>query len=205
VRAGAPEATDPDLWYAPFVDDWPGVRPPIGGTRSPAAWGLGVAAVGGLACATLATGPLALAGGAVAAVGAWEAAWWARRRARRASQYARARAEATALGRPLVVVGAPDGGVTSGYGCGDVTVDLSGSSCPNTLQADVTQPLPFATDSVVCYVSCVLEYVTGNVQAAIVEIERISGGHVFWVGVEPWTLTSLYVDGAKRTLPARYR
>lgn len=186
------------------MDDWTGVRAPVGGTRAPAVWGLGAASLVGLGAAVLTTGPVAAVGAGVAALGAWEAGWWLRRRVRRTSQFARAQAEATALGRPLVVIGAPDGGITSGYGCGDVTVDISGSVCPNTIVADVTKTLPFSDDSVVVFCSCVLEYVA-DPDSAIAEIERISGGHVHWVGVEPWTLTALYVDGARRTLPAAYR
>ena len=44
----------------------------------------------------------------------WEAAWWAVRRANRAGVYAQAQQVATALQRPLVVVGAPDLGATGG-------------------------------------------------------------------------------------------
>ena len=91
-----------------------------------------------------------------AAVAAWETGWWLRRRMQRRSMFEAARAEARRLGRPLVVVGAPDGGVTAGYGCGDVTVDLAGSTCPRSLVADVTKPLPFADDSVVVFVACVV-------------------------------------------------
>jgi hypothetical protein len=137
---------------------------------------------------------------------AWEAGWWAERRARRARVFAAARAAATALGRPLVVIGAPDSGATSGYGCGDYTVDLKRSSCPNSIVADVTRSggLPFATDSVVVFCSCVLEYVADHA-AAIAEIERVSGGQAYYVGVEPWTLAAVLYPGAKRTLPPRYR
>lgn len=146
--------------------------------------------------------PLALK--AVALVAAWEVAWWARRRARRASVYKHASAHARGLGRPLVVVGAPDGGVTSGYGCGDTSIDLCASSCPNHIQCDITKQIPVADDSCVVFVSCVLEYV-GDVDAALAEIQRISGGHFFVVGVEPWTLTSIWYPGAKRTLPSHLR
>jgi SAM-dependent methyltransferase len=188
----------------------------VGGTAAPLVWLLGAVAVVGAGVAAvhvLRRGearpnpiglPVAAVGAGAAALGAWELGWWARRRARRASQYAAAAAEAKRLGRRLVVVGAPDGGVTSGYGCGDVTIDLSGSSCPNALRADVTKPLPFADDSVVVFCSCVLEYVS-DAAAAVAEIERISGGHVFYCGVEPWTLTAVAFDGARRTLPAAYR
>lgn len=134
-----------------------------------------------------------------AAVAAWETGWWLRRRMQRRSMFEAARAEARRLGRPLVVVGAPDGGVTAGYGCGDVTVDLAGSTCPNSLVADVTKPLPFADDSVVVFVACVLEYVD-DLPRAVAELTRISGGRMFVVRVEPWTLTAYLYPGARRTI-----
>jgi SAM-dependent methyltransferase len=139
-----------------------------------------------------------------ALIPAWEGVWWLRRRMRRTAQFQRARAEADRLGRPLVVIGAPDGGVTAGYGCGDVTVDLAPSYCPTSIRADVTKPLPFKNNSVVVFCSCVLEYVTDPL-SAIAEIQRISGGHSFFTGVEPWTLTAYLYPGAKQTLPATYR
>lgn len=140
----------------------------------------------------------------LAGAAAWELTWWMWRRHRRGVVYQQALAHARALGRPLVVIGAPDAGPTSGYGCGDVTVDLAHSHCPVHLRADVTKPLPFVHDSVVVFCSCVLEYVQDH-QPALAEIQRVSGGHMFFVGVEPWTLTSVLYPGAKRTLPPRYR
>ena len=117
----------------------------------------------------------------------------------RQSLYAAAQARAVVLGRPLVVVGAPDGGVTAGYGCGDVTVDLAGSMCPRTLSADITQPLPFEDNSVVVFVACVLEYVS-DAERATAELLRISGGQLYIVRVEPWTLTAYLYPGARRTI-----
>lgn len=140
----------------------------------------------------------------VLSLAAWEAFWWDVRRSRRANMYQRAITYAKAIGRPLVVIGAPDGGFTGGYGCGDVTIDLAGSACPNTSQLDITKPLPFRTNSVCCITMCTLEYVN-EVNAALHEINRISGGHAFFVGVEPWTLTAYLYPGARRTLPAQYR
>lgn len=139
-----------------------------------------------------------------AGLAGWELAWWARRRARRGAMYEKALARARLLHKPLVVIGAPDSGPTGGYGCGDVTVDLAGSACPNVLRADVTKPLPFASSSVVVFVSCVLEYVADH-NAALREIQRASGGEAFFVGVEPWTLTAAFYPGARRTLPAHLR
>ncbi len=139
------------------------------------------------------------------ALGAWEAAWWARRRNRRATVFQQARAAADQLNRPLVVIGAPDGGVTAGYSCGDITLDLQPSSCPNSMVVDITQRTPLMDNSCVVFCSCVLEYVN-DVNAAIAEIQRISGGYAYFTGVEPWCpLTANFYPGAKRTLPARYR
>ena len=133
------------------------------------------------------------------ACAAWELGWWAKRRSDRKRVYDMAQSEALRLGRPLVVIGAPDGGVTSGYGCGDFVVDLAPSSCPNALQADISKRMPFEDDSVVVFVSCVLEYVD-DVEGALREIQRVSGGHSFLVCVEPWTLTAHLYPGAKRTM-----
>lgn len=144
----------------------------------------------------------AVLGGGVVAL--WEAAWWLRRRVRRGYVYRLAMEQARLLGRPLVVIGAPDGGVTSGYGCGDVTVDMAPSVCPNSMQIDITKRLPFADNSVVTFASCVLEYVD-NASAALAEIQRVSGGYAFFVGVEPYCLTANLYPGARRTLPPAYR
>ena len=92
--------------------------------------------------------------------------------------------------------------MTAGYGCGDVTIDLApSSSCPVYLRRDITQTLPFKTDSVVVFESCVLEYVD-DADAAVAELKRISGDHVFSVRVEPWTLTSRLYPGTKRVMTA---
>ncbi len=134
----------------------------------------------------------------------WELGWWAHRRSRRASVYIEAMNHARAIGRPLLVIGAPDGGVTSGYGCGDITVDLEASTCPCAMQADITDQIPLTDHSCVVFVSCVLEYVD-DLDGAMSEIQRISGGHAFFVGVEPWTITAFAYPGAKRTLPTGLR
>lgn len=146
----------------------------------------------------------AMAFAASVAMSTWETLWWARRRARRSAVYQQALACAQQIGRPLIVIGAPDSGTTSGYGCGDVTVDLVHSSCPTAIQADITKTLLFPDSSVVVYCACVLEYVNDEV-AALREIQRISGGYAYFVGVEPWTLAAKWYPGAKRSLPAQYR
>jgi hypothetical protein len=144
------------------------------------------------------------AAGTLTALGLWEATWYLYRWNRRRDVYREAALEAKRLNRQLVVIGAPDGGMTSGYGCGDVTVDLSPSSCPNWKPLDITKQLPFADNSVVVFISCVLEYVSDPMEA-IQEVQRISGGYVYYVGVEPWTLTAFLYPSAKQALPPAYR
>lgn len=141
--------------------------------------------------------------GSLSALATWEGAWWALRRARRGKVYRAARLRAYELERPLLVLGAPDAGTTAGYPCGDITVDLVPSACPNAIQADVTQGLRIAPDSVVVFCACVLEYVD-DVDRALAEIQRISGGEAFFVGVEPFTLAGHFYPGAKRTLSPAY-
>lgn len=135
--------------------------------------------------------------------GGWEFGWWLRRRSLRGSTFATAQAEARRLNKPLIVIGAPDRGATRGdYGCGDVTVDVQSSSCAMSIQADVTKRLPFADDSAVVFVSCVLEYVS-DLGAALREIRRVGGRNVYIVRVEPWTMAAYLYPGAKRTIPRR--
>jgi SAM-dependent methyltransferase len=114
--------------------------------------------------------------------------------------YAEAAAKARQLGKPLLVIGAPDGGVTAGYGCGDVTIDLQESSCPVSIKADITKTLPFDDNSAVVFVSCVLEYVN-DAEAAMRELRRVAGPNLYMVRVEPWTLTAYLYPGAQRTFP----
>ena len=112
---------------------------------------------------------------------------------------------AAALGRPLVVIGDPDGGMHTrlmrAYGCGDVCVDMNGCpKCPVTRTADITQgPIPgIADDSAVVFVSCVLEYVT-DPESALGELQRMAGSpeNLFIVFVEPWSVTAVLYPGAK--------
>jgi hypothetical protein len=135
-------------------------------------------------------------------LGVWEIGWWARRRAARTTMFNAARLRAVTLGRPLVVVGDPDGGVTAGYPCGDVTIDLRATSaCPHYVSADITKAIPLASDSSVVFVACVLEYVS-DVDAALCELLRVAGSpdNLFVVRVEPWTLTAFLYPGAQRTI-----
>lgn len=132
-------------------------------------------------------------------IAAWEGGWWLHRCWQRSKLFKAAQEDAKASGRKLVVVGAPDMGATAGPGCGDVTIDIGESKCPGFLKADITERLPFDDDSVTVFVSCVLEYV-GNYEAALKELQRIAGDHLYVTRVEPWTLTAYLYPGARRTL-----
>lgn len=132
-------------------------------------------------------------------VAAWEAGWWYLRNRKRHVMYEQAEQLARLLGKPLVVVGAPDLGATSGPGCGDLVIDINPSSCPNSIQADICKQIPLADDSAVVFVSCVLEYVD-DAEAAMRELKRVAGDNLYVCRVEPWTLTAYLYPGAHRTL-----
>lgn len=119
--------------------------------------------------------------------------------------YAVAQERAAELGRPLVVIGDPDGGTHTrmmrAYDCGDVCLDLNGcDACPVQYAVDITKgPIPeVPDDSAVVYVSCVLEYVH-DFEAAWREILRMAGTpeNVFLVQVQSRTMTSVLYPGAK--------
>jgi hypothetical protein len=135
----------------------------------------------------------------LACLAAWETIWWSHRVYQRSETYRQAAQCAAALGRPLVVIGAPDLGLTTGPGTGDLVIDIAPSRCPNSVQADICQQIPLPDDCCVVFVSCVLEYVD-NLEAAVSEILRISGGRAFAAHVEPWTLTAYLYPGAQRII-----
>jgi len=124
--------------------------------------------------------------------------------ARRRAFEAAAR-RATALGRPLVVVGDPDAGahtrLVRAYECGDLCIDLRGCPRCQVMQAaDLTAGpvLGVANDSAIVFVSCVLEYVS-DPAAALHELNRMAGSpdNLFIVFVEPWSLTASLYPGAR--------
>jgi hypothetical protein len=135
-------------------------------------------------------------------VAAWETFWWMRRRSVRRDAYLYSLQFARTIGKPLVVVGAPDMGMTQGPGCGDITVDLGKSACPNFIQADITKNIPLADDSAVVLVLCTLEYVN-DYPAAMRELKRVAGKNLFVVRVEPWTLAAYLYPGRQRVLPVK--
>jgi SAM-dependent methyltransferase len=135
-----------------------------------------------------------LIGALLGASGAVDRIQYYERRAWRQDFYQTARAMATDLRRPLIVIGAPDGwgaGVDL-YGCGDTCLDLDGCARCGAKPFDLSSGIPFDDDSAVVFVSCVLEYVP-DLDAVYREIVRVAGGEsrVFIVHIRPeswWTL-----------------
>lgn len=130
----------------------------------------------------------------------------ARRVARRKRIFAEAKARAAETGKPLLVIGDPDTGLVTrmgrAYGCGDVCFDLTGcAGCPEGVAGRLEYTLPRVRGEWVVYVSCVLEYVD-DFEGVCRELERLSGGDLFVVTVEPWSLTAFVYPGAKRRLRA---
>jgi len=132
----------------------------------------------------------------------WELGWWQQRNSARTRVMLDAALRAKELGRPLLVIGAPDHGFTSGYPCGDITADAEpSSSCPNFVSIDLSnQALQLADNSVVVFIAGTLEYVP-DLPRALSELIRVSGGEIYVVRIQPWTLTAYFAPGTKRTLP----
>lgn len=128
------------------------------------------------------------------------------RRNRRRKLWELAQRRAAQTGKPLVVVGDPDGGVINrlagrDYECGKLCIDLVGcSNCPEHVTGRLEDVLPtMPADSAVIYVSCTLEYVDDMPQVTR-ELERVSGGDLFVATVEPMSLTAWLYPGGKRRI-----
>jgi hypothetical protein len=126
------------------------------------------------------------------------------RRQRRRDVFNLAQHRAAQTGKQLIVVGDPDAGVVNrfigrDYDCGTLCIDAMGClKCDNQITGRLEDVLPtMESNSAVIYVSAVLEYVD-NIDQVVAELQRVSGGDVFVVTVEPWTLTSFFYPGARR-------
>lgn len=128
------------------------------------------------------------------------------RRVRRRQQYERALLRARETGKPLVVLGAPGTGAVNrtlgpDYGCGDLCIDLVGcEGCATSAAGPAELVLPeLEADSAVVFVSCTLEYVD-DVDRVWSELQRVSGGDLYLVTVEPVSLTAWLYPGARRII-----
>jgi hypothetical protein len=105
---------------------------------------------------------------------------WRDRRPLRKRFYEAALERARAVGKPLMVVGDPMGGMThADYGYGDFCIDLTG--CPGappgvqTAKVDLSvDRIPAADDSHVVFVCYVVECVP-DIEHALSELRRVAG------------------------------
>lgn len=100
------------------------------------------------------------------------------------------------IGRPLIVIGAPDA-ATGGYPCGDLCVDLDGCKRCGTLPIDALN-IPVKDNSAVVFVSCTLSLIP-QIRNAWKEILRVAGSvdNVFVVDIQGWTLTATAYPGTR--------
>lgn len=122
------------------------------------------------------------------------------RKCRRKKIYALALARAKDTGKRLFIIGDPNNDNTSidgkaDYGCGDLCLDKETGCdiCPNGVKDSLENYLPkLADNSYVIFISVVLEYVD-NFEMVKKELFRVSGGDLFIVTLEPYTLkTTLF-------------
>ena len=130
----------------------------------------------------------------------WEGSLYVRRAAARQDLYNRARLRSRILNKPLLVLGAPDRAITSNYDCGDICADIGPSKCPNSVQFDACKTWPYPDSSAVVYISCTAEYVW-NLEALVKEAQRVSGGELYVVRVEPQAPLTHVMTGSRRMIP----
>ena len=132
------------------------------------------------------------------AVVAWEGFWWLWQQAERKRGYAQAKALADAAGKPLLVIGEPDGE----YPCGDVTVDIRAkSACPNYVRRSAEDLSVFKDKQFgAAFISCTLEF-TCAPELTLRELHRVAD-HVVVVAIKPWRLMSFLPPGRKWILAA---
>jgi len=145
----------------------------------------------------------ALAIGAVL-LAAREALLAIERSRRRREMFSQAVARSMQTGKPLLVIGDPDSGAWNAmmgrdYGCGDICIDLQGClRCTRSIRGRVEDVLPkIRSSSHVVFVSCVLEYVD-DANLVLAHLQRISGGDLYIVTVQPESIAAWVYPGAKR-------
>lgn len=125
---------------------------------------------------------------------------------RRQELWRLAQARATALQKPLFVVGNPEGLITAklfgrDYDCGDLCLDKLGCGpCANWLQGDLVQLLSGLPDNAaVVYVGSGLEC-ESDLGTVLAHLDRVSGGHLFISHTEALSLAAWFSPGAQQRL-----
>ena len=104
--------------------------------------------------------------------------------------------KATETKKPLLVIGDPyadNYAFSVDYGCGDLCIDINDClKCSNSSKHDINEGFPtFKDNSYVVFISCTLEYVD-NIESVYKELVRISGGNLFVVALEAYSLKTLF-------------
>jgi hypothetical protein len=127
------------------------------------------------------------------------------RRQNRRDRFNEAQYRAKQTGKPLIVIGDPDGGMVNrfigrDYECASLCIDTHGClKCEKNTIGKLEEVLPtLGNNSAVVFVSTALEYVQ-DMDRVSRELYRVSGGDLFVVPIERWTLTSI-LSGTKRQL-----
>lgn len=131
------------------------------------------------------------------------------RRWRRRKVYKLADLRAKKVSKPLLVIGDPYADnysvSTADYGCGDVTLDINGSTCPVARKYDLNKGMrDFQNNSFVVFISCTLEYVD-DLPKVYAELKRVSGGDLFVVNMEPYTLKSRFFPNFGYSFKRKWR
>ena len=127
------------------------------------------------------------------------------RQRNRCKLYKLAEQQSRNVKKKLLVVGDPYSGhgtkfyslFMDNYGCGDITVDLTGAPmCPTSYKVDILTYLRDQPDnSLVIFISCVLEYVD-DIDAVISEIYRVAGSvdNIFITTVNKYSLSAYFYN-----------
>lgn len=116
------------------------------------------------------------------------------RKYRRKKIFKLASEKSKSTGKPLLVLGDSFNDNTSyngaqDYGCGAICVDLTGCpTCPDGVKEKIETYLPKLKDnSYVVFASIILEYVD-DFENVVKQLNRVSGGDLFIVPMEPYSL-----------------
>lgn len=101
---------------------------------------------------------------------------------------------ASTTGKPLIVIGDPNGGINRVVGpdfdCGQMCIEPTTEALAKSLPR-------LDSNGAVIFVSRTLEYVD-SIEPVLEQLKRIAGDDLFVVTAPPWTITSLFSPGSKR-------
>ncbi len=130
------------------------------------------------------------------------------RRQRRRDAFNAALNAKSETGKPLAVLGDPEGGFINrimgpDFDCADLCIDARGcANCENVIVASAEQGLSqLGTNSHVLYVNTGVFESAANPDTLLSEIQRVGGGDFFMAPYSPWSVFA-WLPPAKRRLKA---